>query len=425
MRILVLAVLLLSTTAASKPGANPPDVARAVDAYTKPLAARGDLSGQLLIHRNGTVLLERSYGMADREHGKSVSPETRFNIASVTKPMTVTIAVQLIQEKKLGLNDPISRWFPDFPKGDSITVSHLLRHRSGIPHEIMPDTVMTHPFTAAEIVALAKQLPLDFSPGAKESYSSGGFEVLARILEITGGKSYSDLIEDLVFHPLGMVHSMNQDSRPIPDRAAEYIPGPKGLEKAPSQDFSGLVGAGSVWSTARDLHLFVRAIATGTRGEGLRQSFVRNGSLEFNGRTGGFKAWAVWDSTSDLEAVFTSNVSSGAPDALKRDVLRLAAGESVSPPVLPELRKEPLALAELKKWEGEYQIEHGPHISLKVKDGALYATDWIMLPATDGSMFCPRDYGRVRRIDGPDGLPVRLDWIEGSETYPAPRVNGP
>ena len=412
-------------TATSKPAPSPKDVARVVDAYAKPLQERGDLSGQLLILRSGTVVVERSFGMADRERGVPVSPETRFNIASVTKPMTVNLAIQLIQEKKLGVQDPISRWFPDFPKGDSITVSLLLRHRSGIPHELMPDSVMTHPFTAEELVTLAKRLPLDFSPGARESYSSGGFEVLARILELAGGKSYSDLVEEIVFHPLGMVHSINQDSRPIPDRAQDYLPGATGLEKAPSQDFSGLVGAGSVWSTARDLHLFVRAIATGARGEGLRQSYVRDGQLEFNGRTAGFKAWAVWDSTSDVEAIFTSNVSSGAPDALKRDVLRLASGEAVAPPALPPLRKDPLPPAELRAWEGEYQIEHGPHISLKLKNGALYASDWILLPAQDGSMFCPRDYGIVRRVNGPDGNIVRLDWTQGSDTYPAPRVGNP
>ena len=426
--ICVLAVVSIAAAnpnAASKPGPSRKDVEHRVDAYLKPLVGRGDLSGQLLILRNGSVLVERSFGMADRERGVKVSPETRFNIASVTKPMTITVATELIQEKKLGLDDPISHWFPDFPKGDSITVSHLLRHRSGIPHELMPDSVMTRPFTAEELVTLAKRLPLDFSPGSKSSYSSGGFEVLARILEIASGKSYSDLLQDLVFHPLGMVHSVNQDSRPIPERAQDYVPGPNGLEKAAAQDFSGLVGAGSVWSTARDLHVFVRAIATGTRGEGLRQSFVRDGQLEFNGRTAGFKAWALWDSTTDTEAIFTSNVSSGAPDALKRDVLRLASGEAVSPPALPRLRKDPLPVTELKTWEGEYQIEHGPHISLKVKDGVLYASDWIMLPAEDGSMFCPRDYGIVRRVNGPDGTPVRLDWTEGSETYPAPRVSGP
>src|SRR5215510_1671663 len=102
MRLLVLSVLAMASTAASKPTPGTHDAARAVDAYTKPLVARGDLSGQLLILKNGKVLVERSFGMANQELGVPVTPETRFNIASVTKPMTGTIAIQLIQEKKLG-----------------------------------------------------------------------------------------------------------------------------------------------------------------------------------------------------------------------------------------------------------------------------------------------------------------------------------
>ena len=405
---------------------SPQDVARKVDAYAKALVSRGDLSGQLLIFRNGTVLVERGYGMADRELGVPVRVETRFNIASVTKPMTATLTIQLIQEKKLGVEDPISKWFPDFPKGDSITVMHLLRHRSGIPHEIMPDSAMNRPFTAEEIVALAKKLPLDFSPGARESYSSGGFEVLARILELASGMSYPELIQARIFDPLGMKHSSSPPSRgALSGRASDYVPGPNGMENAIFQDFSGIVGAGSVWSTARDLHLFVDAVVTGKLGAGVQQSYVREGRLDFNGRTGGFKAWALWDSTSGIEAIFVGNVATGAPDALKRDVLRLAAGESVPPPNIPELRKEPLPEVELKRWEGEYQIEHGPHLSLRVKQGALYANEWILAPVTDGSMFSPRDYGHVRRVDGPDGKTIRLDWMQGSETYPAPRVNNP
>lgn len=418
-------ILLLcpSVCAAAPPGAR--EVARVVDAYTRSLVARGDLSGQLLVLRHGQVLLERSFGMANQELGTPVTPETRFNIASVTKPMTVTLAIQLIQEKKLGVNDAISLWFPDFPKGDSITVMHLLGHRSGIPHEIMPDSAMTRPFTAAEIVDRARRLPLDFSPGSRESYSSGGLEVLARILELVSGRSYTQLLQKRVLGPLAMTHSANPDSRMVlPGRAAAYVPGPTGLENAPFQDFSGLVGAGSVWSTARDIHKFVEAVVTGKFGEGVRQSFVRGGRLDFNGRTGGFKAWAMWDSAGSVEAIFLGNVASGAPDVLKRDVLQLVSGAPVAATTFPVLRTDPLPMTDLQLWEGEYQIEHGPHLSLRVRDGALYANDWILQAAADGSMFSPRDYGTVRGVKDAGGRIVRLDWMQGKDTYPAPRVTG-
>ncbi len=304
--------------------------ARAIDAYTQPLVARGDLSGQLLVLRDGRVVAERSYGYANAELRAPVTPETRFNIASVTKPMTAVIAIHLIEAGTLGVSDTIARWLPDFPKADSIRVEHLLRHRSGIPHETIPDSERTHPFTSAEVVARAARLPLDFSPGSRGNYSSGGYEVLARVLELASGRTYQQLLEQHLFGPLGMTHTTDADSRRLmPGRAQGYVPGVHGLQNAPLEDFSALIGAGSVWSTARDLHRFVVAVVAGKLGAGPQQSFVRGGHLDFNGRTGGFKAWALWDSTSGVEAIFLGNLAGGASDALKRDIVRLASGQVV------------------------------------------------------------------------------------------------
>jgi CubicO group peptidase (beta-lactamase class C family) len=418
----VLSAESLPAAAASSPA----DVARAIDAYAKPLLARGELGGQLVVTRGIGVVAERHFGQADAELGVPVSAETRFNIASVTKPMTGTIAIQLITEGKLRLSDSLARWFKDFPRGDSITVSMLLRHRSGIPHEVIPDSEAVRPFTAAELVERAKRLPLDFPPGSRESYSSGGYEVLARVLELASHKSYGALLDERIFKPLGMTHSANADSRTLlPGRACAYVPGPRGVENAALQDFSSITGAGSVWSTAGDLVRFVRAIVTGKLGEGPRQSFVRRGRLDFNGRTGGFKAWAVWDSASDVAACFVSNLSTGAPDALKRDILKLAVGDTVSPPALPALATQAPADSELRRWEGEFQLENGgPRLSVRLRNGTLYSNDWVMLPTADGAMFSPRDYGVIRRVDGKDGTAERLDWLQGGQVYPAPRVPG-
>src|SRR5258705_9752871 len=92
------ALILLAATSAAPPV--PGDrAAAALDAYCRPLVERGDLSGQLLVLRNGSVVIERSFGKASAELGAAVAPDTRFNVASVTKPMTTVIAIQLIQEK--------------------------------------------------------------------------------------------------------------------------------------------------------------------------------------------------------------------------------------------------------------------------------------------------------------------------------------
>jgi hypothetical protein len=130
----------------------------------------------------------------------------------------------------------------------------------------------------------------------------------------------------------------------------------------------------------------------------------------------------VWDSASGVEAVFVGNVASGAPDVLKNDIMKIAVGDSASPPSFPALRKGPADIAELHRWEGVYQIEKGPRLELRVRNGALYSNDWLMLPTADGGLFSPRDYGRVSAVRDPKGAVTRLDWIQSGQTYPAPRV---
>src|SRR5262245_29679445 len=134
--VLIGGILAMSMLAAPAPNAAAPPAgtniapaaaataaARAIDAYVAPMLNRGHLSGQLLVLRGGRVIVERSWGKANAELGVAVTPETRFNIASVTKPMTGVVAVQMIEEGRIGAEDSIARWIPNFPKGDSIRVS--------------------------------------------------------------------------------------------------------------------------------------------------------------------------------------------------------------------------------------------------------------------------------------------------------------
>jgi CubicO group peptidase (beta-lactamase class C family) len=400
-------------------------LAQAIDAFAKPLVEAGHLSGQLLVARSGEVLVERYYGWADWELRAPLTAETRFCIASVTKPMTSTIAIQLIDEKKIGLRDSIARWLPDFPKGDRITVEHLLRHRSGIRHEVIPDSEATRPMTTAEVVERASRLPLDHEPGERGGYSSGGYSVLARILELATGKSYAQLLEERIFRPLAMDHSSDHDGRALlPGRSAPVMPGPGGLENVGYQDFSAIVGAGSVWSTARDLHRFVQGLVNGKLGPGPRTSFVRRGRLDFNGITGGFRAFCDWDSTTGFEIIFVGNLQTGAPDVMRSAVPKLAAGESVAAPTFPALRSAPFTEAELRRHEGTFELGNGTKLVVRARDGVLWANDWVLLPTADGGFFSPRDYGKVRAVAGSDGRIERLDWEQRGQVYPAPRVAG-
>jgi CubicO group peptidase (beta-lactamase class C family) len=166
------------------------EISRRIDAYAAPYANAGHLSGNLLVTIGEDVVYERSFGMANFELGVPNKPETRFNIASVTKPMTVIAYVRLAEERKIAPADKLSKYLPDFPNADAITIEHLSRHRSGIPHRVTVEGEETVPRTAADMVALAARKPLEFKPGERYSYTSGGFSVFARVLEIASGESY-------------------------------------------------------------------------------------------------------------------------------------------------------------------------------------------------------------------------------------------
>ena len=421
----LVAALAFAAPAVSGAAPAPPSTAafgRALDAWARPLVARGELSGQLIVARHGAILVERSYGFANHELRVPVTPESRFCVASITKPMTIVLALGLVESKAIGYRDSIARWLPDFPEGNRITVEHLLRHRSGIPHALVPDSLATRPRTAAEMVEIARKLPLDFPPGSKPSYSTGGFTVLARILEIASGSDYATLLDQRICRPLGMTHTRHAGTvEMMPGRVAAYVPGIHGIENARLADYSGLVGGGSVWSNARDVHRLVQGVVTGRLGVGARTSLVRGGVLEFAGRVDGFRAYADWDSATGLEVIFVGNYLTGATDLFRDAVPKLAAGEPVPPLALPEPAAQPMSEAELRRFEGDFALVTGTRLALRVRDGALWANDWLLLPTRDGAFFSPRDYGIVRPVAGADGSIERLDWTQRGKVYPAPR----
>lgn len=401
----------------------------ALDAYVRPLVESGHFAGQVLIARNGQVIVERSYGLANRELGVPVTPETRFCIASITKPITVILAIQLIEEGKLGYSDTLSKWIPDYPNGGRITIEHLLRHQAGIPHRVTDDSNESTPRTAADMVLLAARATPLYEPGTGSTYSSAGFSVLARVLELASGQEYRTLLKTRLLDSLGMKQTSDPTAAEIlPGRAPSYVPGSQGIENAPPRDLSFLVGAGSVFSTARDLHTLMMAVVSGRMGEGPRQSFLRNGRLNWNGSTNGYRAYAEYDSASGVAVTFAGNVHSGANDLVRQAIQSLVRGEKPAPPVLPAAAVNPrrnrakVAAATLKGFEGIYQLGNGTRLDVRAKDGMLAANEWMLVPTSDSTFFSPRDFAEVRPIPGTDGKIARLDWKLGADVWPAPRV---
>ncbi len=406
----------------------PPDAAetaKRIDAYVAPYVAAGHLSGHLLVAKGDEVIYERSFGFANREHGVAIGPETRFNVASISKPMTVIAFIKLAEQQKIAMTDKLAKWIPGFPNGDAITVEHLLRHRSGIPHRVTEAFEETVPRTATEMVEIAKRKPLLFAPGERYSYSSGGFAVLARVLELASGESYGDLVRRLVFEPAGITHTCHADSRTIvPARAESYQFDRRGeVVHTPLQDLSFLVGAGSVWSTARDLHALSRAVRSGKFGEGARLSSVRETGIEWNGMTGGFRAFADWHKASDVTVILTANIVTGAADRIRRDVAAIAAGENATATTPPSVAYMDVSPERLRSYEGVYLLRGETRLDAHVEEGGLRVGTRSLWPIGERSFFCMEDYATVEVVfEAGSERPTRIDWKLQTETLPCPRV---
>src|ERR1700730_5954358 len=223
-RLGILFLPLAASSQAKLPRLSDAEVVRRVNDYVAPLANR-ELSGTLLVARGNGILSERSFVFSNYELGVRFTPTTPTNIASITKPLTEIIAARLSDEKKLSWGDTVSKWLPTYVYGPRMTVKQLIDHRAGVPHRLMPESEETRSHTAQEMVEIANKVPLLFQPGTSESYSSGGYAILAAVLERAGKQGYDELLQHYVAIPVSAKAIRHVDSRRMrPGRASSVIP---------------------------------------------------------------------------------------------------------------------------------------------------------------------------------------------------------
>jgi CubicO group peptidase (beta-lactamase class C family) len=160
--------------------------------------------------QGGKAVLALGYGMANLEHKVPAEPETVFRIASMTKQFTATAILLLAQEHLLSTNDKLSRFFPEFPRSDEVTIRQLLTHTSGLPsYDAKPEyrSFRLQPHTNLELMNWIKADPYVAEPGSQDLYSNSGYLLLAGIIEKVSGESFRDFLKGRVFDPLGLTRT--------------------------------------------------------------------------------------------------------------------------------------------------------------------------------------------------------------------------
>jgi CubicO group peptidase (beta-lactamase class C family) len=327
--LFLISILAATLTAADLPTAKPEDVGmssermqRIHDAIQRHIDA-GEISGAVtLVARRGRLVHLEAHGLMDIESKRPMEKDAIFRIASMSKPVTGVAVMMMLEEGKLHLNDPVSKYLPEFknakvaiargnsgesylvPADRDLTIRDLLTHTNGLmtggigsklgpPRPVEGDTLATY-------VPRLATAPLDFQPGTQWAYSGlAGPDTLSRIVELVSGQPYDEFLRTRIFQPLGMKDTFfypPDDRRPR--LTTLYSKSPNGLVKAPNQDGFSLKtyfsGGGGLISTAEDYLQFAQMLLNGGELHGKRLLSPRTVDLMasnhvgemFNGKLG-------------------------------------------------------------------------------------------------------------------------------------------
>jgi CubicO group peptidase (beta-lactamase class C family) len=386
------------------------DKAALIDKFVGRLAKENQFAGVVLAAENGKVIYEKAFGLANADYQIPNKLNTRIGIASVTKLMTVVVLNRLVEQGKINNADKLSKFIPDFPEGDKITIEMLARHRSGIQHRVMPPEAESLSYTAAEFVEKVKAAKLAFEPGSQRLYSSGGYAVLARCLEIASGKSYAELLNEFVFAPAQMNDSVDFNGEMIMERRAQdYYLSPRGLVNVPLKDYSFLVGAGSVYSTARDVFRFGNAVLDGKYGEVSKNTLVGQNAISGSGSTNGHRSYLEIEKNKKYGFVVVANLG-GVFDLVTQGVKEILEGKELSaktvsmPKIIPNPNKD------LSEFLGRYKRSDGSETTILLRNGSLWSADIKLYPIRPDCFFEYRFFGEACFNRGPDGKITEIRW---------------
>ncbi|NIG55706.1 serine hydrolase [Chitinophaga sp. Cy-1792] len=222
-------------------------------------------NGVALIARHDSILLFKGYGWRNYEQQIPHDTNSVFQIGSTTKPFTATVILWLREQHLLDLSDKLSKYFPSYRYGNQITIKNLLTHTSGIynftdQHYLA--NLADKPFHQRDFWKIVADKPLEFLPDTRFSYSNSNYMILGYIIEQVSGKSYEQMVREVIFEKAGMTHS-GFDYRHLSSlyKSAGYDTlDLKAPQRARLSDSSATYAAGAMYTTAADLYRFSQAM---------------------------------------------------------------------------------------------------------------------------------------------------------------------
>ncbi|TXK65993.1 serine hydrolase domain-containing protein [Alkalisalibacterium limincola] len=407
-----------------------------VDARSATAFGERQLPGlAITVLRGDEVLFAKGYGRVDTARGGTVDGATVFQLGSISKQFLAVLVLSLAEEERLSLDDSVLDHLPDhaqLPPG--LTVRHLLNHTSGLrelltvpeAHAGFDDLTRSR----AELVALVRQLPVDFPPGTRWSYSNTNYTLLALIVEQVTREPYEDALAERFFRPLQLSSMRQCLSRPRPPADAvghEWHEG--GNVEAAAENMNWIRGDGGLCGSAIDVARWTRLLATGrvvpaAVYEGMTApTQLLGGSLAeygfglslvdlegrqrvgHNGAMRGFSATAAYYPDAAITIVVLANRGDVRTESIERPIARQLLG-------LPEarVREAPLSPEQRHRYLGEYDIGIFD-VQVLERDGQL----WLEMPRPGPTTSLTHLGNHTFAGDAdPDAYSVTFDGTDGA-----------
>ncbi|MHC4550736.1 MAG: serine hydrolase domain-containing protein [Planctomycetota bacterium] len=363
------------------------DLGESLDDYLSRCEAFG-FSGSALVARGGKVLLERGYGLADRDSGRSNAAHTLFEIASATKPFTAAAILKLEAEGRLSTGDPITKHLPGVPKAlRDITIYHLLTHTSGMPRTAAGGG--GHDLEAA--VAAYLRTRRVRKPGERFEYWNGGYALLAGIVETVTGGTYMAYCRKHLFEPAGMTRTgFTGDAHLDEATMAVGYDGERALRKAAGHPYGSYGwqyrGMGGIVTSVADLYKWDRALYTDkVLGKAAREKAFRphlppyacgwyvvetdqgTRKIAHGGDVRGFHTQLARFPDEDAVVIVLGNVEQVPMWSISGNLERLLFGKTPTFPMPPETVE--LKAEDLHALAGTYELSDGSRFVVR-QDGS-------------------------------------------------------
>lgn len=337
----------------------------------------------VIVTKDGKTLLRKGYGLSNVEKKVAMQADHIMRLGSITKQFTAVGILMLIDEGKIALNDPLTKFIPDYPEtGKKVTIEHLLTHTSGIPsYTNKPNffETATKDLSVTQMVDTFKNDALEFEPGTSWNYNNSGYFLLGAVIEKVSGMSYAKFVEQRIFTPLGMKNSAYEGyERAIHPHAVGYSFNLGKFEHSHKISMTQPYAAGALVSTVDDLAKWNTAISAGKllKSDSWRRAFtsykLKDGKdtnyaygwgigqlqeqpmISHGGGIPGFSTFALQLPTQKVYVAVLSNSDSGLaqPEMVASRLAAAAMGKAI-----PEFSAIKLDEKALDRYVGVYRID--------------------------------------------------------------------